>query len=83
MPRYMTLRQDVGLPCGGQEVSESSVKEGQEWLQAYLTGHVQQIQEMKQHRVHPLQTDGTRTLLQHCRRVDDPSKCKGDFPRER
>ena len=51
-------------------------------MQVYLTEHVQQIHEMKQHHVHPLQADGTRSLLQHCRRVDDPSKCKADFPRD-
>ena len=83
MPGYMMHRQDPELMfIGGHGSVENMVKDGQDWLRAYLTGHVQQIQEMKQHHVHPLQTDGTRSLLQHCRRVDDPSKCKGDFPRQ-
>ena len=83
MPKYISLRASPAETLvGGETATACQVREGQDWLQAYLTEHVQQIQEMKQHHVHPLQADGTRSLLQHCRRVDDPSKCKGDFPRD-
>ena len=51
------------------------------WLHSYLYEHVQRLQELKQHHVHTLNSNGERVLLTHCRRVDDPAKCKGDFPR--
>ena len=51
------------------------------WLSAYLEDHVQRIQELKNHHVHPFNDKGDRVPLTHCRRADDPSKCKGDFPR--
>ena len=36
---------------------------------------------MKQHHVHTVNAKGERVPLTHCRRSDDPKKCKGDFPR--
>ena len=43
--------------------------------------HVQTMQEMKQNHVHTLNAKGERVPLTHCRRSDDPKKCKADFPR--
>ena len=51
------------------------------WRDAYLRQYVQPIQEMKQNHVHTLNAKGERVPLTHCRRSDDPTKCKGDFPR--
>ena len=55
--------------------------EGKVWLEEYLKGHVQRIQELKQHHVHTLNAKGERVPLAHCRRADNPQKCKSDFPR--
>ena len=51
------------------------------WLDAYLKVHVQNIQELKQNHVHTVNGKGERVPLAHCRRADNPKKCKGDFPR--
>ena len=82
-PAYLQ-RENVALgsevPLGSRPDLE---KEGITWLQEYLGEHVQSIQEKKQHHVHPRTGyKGERKLLEHCRRSDDPSKCKGDFPRD-
>ena len=61
-------------------VSESM--KGRDWCHLYLQ-HVQSVQEMKNHHVHTLNSKGERVPLTHCRRADDPTKCKGDFPRTR
>ena len=36
---------------------------------------------MKQHHIHLPNEKGERVPLTHCRRPDDPTKCKSDFPR--
>ena len=54
---------------------------GEDWLNTYLGDHVQRIQELKQHHVHTVNKNGERVPLTHCRRPDNPKKCKGDFPR--
>ena len=44
--------------------------------------YVQNVQERKLHHIHILnETIGERMPLTHCRRVDNPKLCKGDFPR--
>ena len=55
--------------------------DGTSWREKYLKEHVQSIQELKQHHVHTLNAKGARVPLTHCRRVDNPNKCRGDFPR--
>ena len=51
------------------------------WCESYLKDYVQPLQELKQNHVHALNANGERVPLTHCRRNDDPTKCKGDFPR--
>eukprot|EP00973_Karenia_brevis_P075476 10483079-Karenia_brevis.AAC.1 len=51
------------------------------WLHTYLHEHVQKIQGLKQNHVHVVNSKGERVPLMHCRRPDNPNKCKGDFPR--
>ena len=55
--------------------------DGVSFREKYLKEHVQSIQEMKQHHVHTLNSKGERVPLTHCRRTDNPNKCRGDFPR--
>ena len=55
--------------------------DGASWREKYLNEHVQSIQEMKQHHVHTLNSNGERGPMMECRRADNPSKCRGDFPR--
>ena len=55
--------------------------DSESWLHSYLYEHVQRMQELKQHHVHTLNSKGERVPLTHCRRPDDPRKCKGDFSR--
>ena len=55
--------------------------DGTSWREKYLKEHVQSIQEMKQHHVHTLNSKGERVPLTHCRRADNPNKCRADFPR--
>jgi hypothetical protein len=58
-------------------------REGATWLKEYLEVHAQSVQEKKQHHVHPKTgCQNERKLLEHCRRADDPLKCKGDFLRD-
>ena len=59
----------------------SSDVDAQEWRNLYLGDHVQEIQEKKQNHVHILNAKGERVPLSHCKRADNPKKCKGDFPR--
>ena len=58
-----------------------AIDDPSDWCDKYLNDYVQPVQEMKQHHVHTLNGKGERVPLTHCRRADDPSKCKGDFPR--
>ena len=55
--------------------------DGTSWREKYLKEHVQTIQEMKQHHVHTFNSKGERVPLTHCRRADNPNKCRADFPR--
>ena len=55
--------------------------DGPSWREKYLKEHVQDIQERKQHHVHTLNSKGERVPLTHCRRTDNPNKCRGDSPR--
>lgn len=41
----------------------------------------QAVQMRRQHHVHVMGDDGERKPLTHCRRKDDPTKCKANFPR--
>ena len=55
-------------------------EEGRLW-QVQRQRHVQNVQEHKLHHIHILnETTGERVPLTHCRRVDNPKLCKGDFP---
>ena len=58
-----------------------SDEDGKSWLNRYLNEHVQTIQELKQNHVHTLNAKGERVPLAHCRRAENPNKCKSDFPR--
>ena len=82
-PSYLS-RQKPAMHEGAQtNTTESLEQEGGDWLHEHLNKHVQMVQEKKQHHVHPRTgKNGERQLLQHCRRTDEPSKCKGDFPRD-
>ena len=57
------------------------VVDPKKWRDVYLKDYVQPVQEMKQNHVHTLNAKGERMPLTHCRRPDDPTKCKADFPR--
>ena len=83
-PGYLTARWEDGHGGAGAMKAlgeRSKVEEGRTWCQRYLFDHVQRVQEMKQHHVHTLNAKGERVPLTHCRRVDNPNKCRGDFPR--
>jgi len=76
---------DTGCSLGESAESKNGfvarkIQKGREWLQQFLD-HVQQIQEMKQHHIHLPNEKGEKVPLTHCRRPDDPTKCKSDFPR--
>ena len=58
-----------------------AIDDPKDWCYKYLNDYVQPVQEMKQHHVHTLNGKGERVPRTHCRRADNPSKCKGDFPR--
>ena len=58
------------------------VADGETYAAAFRKD-VQLLQEHKQHHIHIPDQDGVRQPLAHCRRADDPSKCKGGFPREK
>ena len=60
---------------------EERASAGGEWLETHLQ-HVQTIQELKQHHIHLPNEKGERVPLTHCKRPDNPMKCKGDFPRK-
>ena len=65
-----------------QEYAPDAVAEGQRWLRNYLEEDVEQLQLLRQHHVHvPNPQTGEREPLTHCRRADNPKKCKSDFPR--
>ena len=51
------------------------------YLRQYLS-HFERVAQLKQHHVHVMNAKGERVPLSHCRRADNPSKCKGDFPRD-
>ena len=56
-------------------------KKGKARLCAYLNEHVEQLQVMKQHHVHvknPI--THIREPLRACRRKDNPTLCKAEFP---
>jgi hypothetical protein len=55
--------------------------EPEKWRDMCLSEHVRRVQEVKQHHVHTLNHKGERVPLFHCRRADNPTKCKGGFPR--
>ena len=74
-PSYQTRR------CNQEDSVDQGIGEGRRWLQQHLGEHVQELQELKQHHVHVLNDKGERVPLTHCRRPDNPSKCKSDFPR--
>merc|ERR1711986_35285 len=62
--------------------SLSDVEEEDLMWQVQHQKHVQNVQEHKLHHIHILdETTGERMPLTHCRRVDNPKLCKGDFPR--
>ena len=62
--------------------SESREVAGQWWLRQYLHGHVQPLQEHKQHHVHMWDEAKEKYMpLTHCRRKDKPEECKSEFPR--
>ena len=66
---------------GWSEYSRLVLKE-LETLATSIQALNSEIQELKQHHVHPPSGDkGERMPLTHCRRQDNPSKCKSDFPR--
>ena len=84
-PQYEKSRLLVSRPAylsqrDNQDDPAHSVAQGQEWLLNYVT-HVQELQEHKQHHVHPPNDKGERVPLTHCKRKDNPTLCKSEFPR--
>jgi hypothetical protein len=73
-PTYLSQRDNV-------IAQEERASAGREWLKTNLQ-HVQTIQELKQHHIHLPNEKGERLPLTHCKRPDNPMKCKGDFPRK-
>ena len=52
----------------------------EEYAKQYRVG-AQRIQERRQHHVHIPDEEGNRKPLTHCKRKDDPMKCKANFPK--
>lgn len=93
-PEYLTRRDNTPLvtfanafvqnshtASSDSSLLSSRLVQGQAWLKQHLGVHVQELQEYKQHHVHLPNEKGERVPLTHCRRPDNPSKCKSDFPR--
>ena len=60
----------------------SMLSEGKQWLQTDLSEDVEQLQMMKQHHVHLRNPEtNVREPLAACRRKDNPTECKANFPR--
>lgn len=59
---------------------EHAVLEGKKWLKQHKEW-IQRVQEKKQNHIHPLDENGVRTVLKHCQRPDDPTKCRSGFPK--
>ena len=76
-PKYLTHRDSDNENA----TASARVLSGKNWLFQFLGCHVQRLQEHKQHHVHLPNEQGVRMPLTHCKRVDDPKKCKADFPR--
>eukprot|EP00973_Karenia_brevis_P032599 4500568-Karenia_brevis.AAC.1 len=75
-PEYKNRLDLISKPsCLSQNLSPKA------WKKNYLE-HVQVVQEMKQHHVHTVNHKGERMPLLHCRRPDDATKCKSNFPRD-
>ena len=64
-------------PAGSLNIDQ----EARAWLKQYLHDDVQVIQEHRQHHIHIPNEKGERVPLTHCKRKDNPSLCKADFPR--
>lgn len=52
------------------------------WATAYKQ-NFQKYQQWKQHHVHTLNAKGERVPLTHCKRLDKPSCCKAEFPKDK
>ena len=77
-PRYLRSVPDESQGATSQS---EKVDEGKQWMKSFLPD-VQNLQEYKQHHVHPMNSEtGERELVTGCRRKDNPDLCKGDFPR--
>ena len=74
-PTYLSQR------ISGPLQESKKIEEGAAWLSKHLSEHVQELQESKQHHVHLPNDKGERVPLTHCKRADNPTKCKSDFPR--
>ena len=77
-PRYLR-----SVPDENQDATSQSEKvdDGKKRMESFLPD-VQCVQELKQHHVHPMNSEtGERELVTGCRRKDNPDLCKGDYPR--
>ena len=75
-PTYQTRRAEQGT------THPEEAAEARAWEKAYLDEDVQYLQERKQNHVHLMNAEtGDRVPLPACRRKDNPTLCKADFPR--
>ena len=82
MPSYLQTSSKEAVNLHDADELAVNVVDGQTWLDAYLHKDVEQLQQMKQHRVHLLNVDTqVREPLAACRRKDNPTLCKADSPR--
>lgn len=68
-------------PLDRQTSEIAARSEGERWLAQYRDD-LHYVETRRQHHIHPPDAAGVRRPLAHCRRKDDPTKCKGGFPRE-
>ena len=60
----------------------SACEEGEQWARQYIAKDVEASQPMKQHHWHKLNPEtNEKEPLTSCRRKDNPSLCKAEFPR--
>ena len=75
-PSYLTARCNVDAGGGGDMWKEDWRAEGAAWLQRHLNEDAQELQVLKQHRIHKPTEDGEERLpLKHCQRRDNPKLC--------
>ena len=76
-PEY---KSDPILLSKPEYLSKECVQTDDAFSQAYARD-IQAVQERRQHHVHIVDQHGERQPLTHCRRKEDPKKCKANFPK--